>query len=45
MTIMVVDLHKAGRRIKASIALAKGRKVHDKRRKIAERDWRRGKGW
>ncbi|MBF2734843.1 MAG: SsrA-binding protein SmpB [Betaproteobacteria bacterium AqS2] len=45
MTIMVVDLRKAGRKIKAVIALAKGRKLHDKRRKIEERDWRRNKGW
>ena len=41
LTIVVLDLHRNQGKIKASIALAKGKKLHDKRRSIKERELRR----
>ncbi len=43
-TIVPLNLHYKGGRIKADIALAKGKAEHDKRNTIKERDWEREKG-
>lgn len=42
-TIVPLDLHFTRGRIKLAIGLAKGKKVHDKRASIKERDWNRQK--
>ena len=44
LTIVVLDLHRSKGKIKASIALAKGKKLHDKRRSVKERELRRELG-
>ena len=40
-TLIPLNLHFCKGRIKAQIALAKGKKLYDKRKDIAERDWKR----
>ena len=42
-TIVVLDLHWKGNKIKASIATAKGKKEYDKRDTAKKRDWEREK--
>ena len=42
-TLLPIDLHYARGRIKVEIALAKGKKQHDKRETEKERDWDREK--
>lgn len=42
-TLMPLDLHFQGGRIKVEIGLAKGKKQHDKREAEKERDWDREK--
>lgn len=42
-TIVPMNLHWRKNHIKAKIALAKGKKGHDKRETIKERDWQRDK--
>ena len=42
-TIVALDLHWTHNRAKATIALAKGKKLHDKRQSAKERDWNRQK--
>ena len=41
--LVPLDLHYKNGRIKATIALAKGKKLHDKRESAKERDWAREK--
>mgnify|MGYP001361039681 CR=1 FL=1 len=43
-TLVPLDLHYKGGRVKAEIALAKGKKQHDKRETEKKRDWEREKG-
>ena len=43
-TLVPLDLHYKGGRIKAEIALAKGKAQHDKRETEKKRDWEREKG-
>ncbi len=43
-TLVPIDLHFKGGRIKVQIGLAKGKKQHDKRESEKERDWEREKG-
>ena len=43
-TVIPLDLHWTRGRAKLSIALAKGKKDHDKRATIKDRDWQREKG-
>lgn len=43
-TLVPLDLHYKGGRVKASIALAKGKAEHDKRNSEKEKDWNREKG-
>ena len=43
-TLIPLNLHLRHGKIKADIALARGRKQHDKRRVIEERDWKRQQG-
>ena len=43
-TIVPLNLHWKGGRVKADIALAKGKAEHDKRNTIKDRDWEREKG-
>ena len=43
-TLVPLDMHYKGGRIKAEIALAKGKAEHDKRNTEKERDWEREKG-
>ncbi|MGH8541127.1 MAG: SsrA-binding protein SmpB [Stenotrophobium sp.] len=43
-TVVPLDLHWTGGRAKLAIGLAKGKKQHDKRADIKERDWQREKG-
>jgi SsrA-binding protein len=43
-TLIPLDLHWTRGRAKLQIALAKGKKDHDKRETIKERDWQREKG-
>jgi SsrA-binding protein len=43
-TLVPLDLHYKGGRVKAEIALAKGKAEHDKRNTEKERDWEREKG-
>lgn len=42
--LVLLDLHYSRGRIKAQIALAKGKKLHDKRQAEAEKDWKREQG-
>jgi SsrA-binding protein len=42
-TLVPLDLHYSKGRIKLEMGLAKGKKQHDKRAAIAERDWNRDK--
>lgn len=42
-TLVPLDLHFSKGRIKATIGLAKGKKQHDKRDTIKQRDWERDK--
>ena len=42
-TIVPVDLHWFKNRVKIQIAIAKGKKQHDKRATLKERDWNREK--
>ncbi|OGT43220.1 MAG: SsrA-binding protein [Gammaproteobacteria bacterium RIFCSPHIGHO2_12_FULL_40_19] len=42
-TIVPIDLHWFKNRVKINIAIAKGKKEHDKRASIKERDWNREK--
>jgi SsrA-binding protein len=43
-TLVPLDLHYEGGRVKAQIALAKGKAEHDKRNTERKRDWEREKG-
>ncbi|RYG56007.1 MAG: SsrA-binding protein, partial [Alphaproteobacteria bacterium] len=43
-TLVPLDLHYKGGRVKAAIALAKGKAEHDKRNSEKEKDWDREKG-
>ena len=43
-TLVPLNLHWKGGRVKAEIALAKGKAEHDKRNTIKDRDWEREKG-
>ncbi len=43
-TLVPLDLHYKGGRVKAQIALAKGKAQHDKRETEKKRDWEREKG-
>jgi SsrA-binding protein len=43
-TLVPLDLHYKGGRVKATIALAKGKAEHDKRNAEKQRDWDREKG-
>jgi SsrA-binding protein len=43
-TLVPLNLHYKGGRVKAEIALAKGKAVHDKRETEKKRDWEREKG-
>jgi SsrA-binding protein len=43
-TLVPLNLHYTGGRVKAEIGLAKGKAEHDKRNTIKERDWEREKG-
>ena len=43
-TLVPLDLHYQGGRVKATIALAKGKAQHDKRDSEKERDWQREQG-
>lgn len=43
-TVIPLDLHWTRGRAKLSIALAKGKKDHDKRASIKEREWKREQG-
>ena len=42
-TIVPVDLHWFHNRVKIQIAIAKGKKAHDKRAAIKDREWNREK--
>jgi len=43
-TLVPLNLHYKGGLVKAEIALAKGKQLHDKRESEKERDWEREKG-
>lgn len=43
-TMVPLNLHWKGGKVKADIALAKGKAEHDKRHTIKDRDWEREKG-
>lgn len=43
-TLVPLNLHYKGGRVKADIALAKGKAMHDKRETEKKRDWEREKG-
>ena len=43
-TLVPLNLHYKGGRVKADIALAKGKQLHDKRDTEKKRDWEREKG-
>jgi SsrA-binding protein len=43
-TLVPLDLHYKGGRVKAEIALAKGKAEHDKRNTEKKRDWEREHG-
>jgi SsrA-binding protein len=42
-TIVPIDMHWHKNRVKVQIAIAKGKKTHDKRAALKERDWQREK--
>lgn len=42
-TIVILDLHWTRNRVKATVALAKGKKLHDKRQADKQRDWQKQK--
>lgn len=42
-TIVILDLHWTNNRVKALVAIAKGKKQHDKREASKQRDWQREK--
>ena len=42
-TLVPLDLHYSGQRVKLSFGLAKGKKLYDKRQAAKERDWTRQK--
>lgn len=42
-TIVPVNMHWKGARVKLEIAIAKGKKTHDKRQTLKDRDWNRQK--
>ena len=42
-TLVPINLHWKNGRVKCEIALAKGKKLHDKREATAQRDWQRDK--
>lgn len=43
-TLIPLDLHWTRGRAKLAVGLAKGKKLHDKRATVKERDWQREKG-
>jgi SsrA-binding protein len=43
-TIVPLNLHYKGGRVKVDVALAKGKATHDKRETEKKRDWEREKG-
>ena len=43
-TLVPLNLHYKGGRVKADIALAKGKAEHDKRNSMKDKDWEREKG-
>ena len=43
-TLVPLDLHYKGGRVKVEVALAKGKAEHDKRETVKERDWQKEKG-
>jgi SsrA-binding protein len=43
-TLVPLDLHYKGGRVKVTIALAKGKAQHDKRESEREKDWQREQG-
>jgi SsrA-binding protein len=43
-TVVPLNLHYKGGRVKVDIALAKGKAEHDKRHTVKEREWEREKG-
>ena len=43
-TMVLLNLHWKGGRVKVDVALAKGKAEHDKRNTIKDRDWEREKG-
>ena len=44
MAIVVINFHRRHGKIKVDIALGKGKKLHDKRRHLKEREWQRSQG-
>jgi SsrA-binding protein len=44
LTLIPLRIYFKGRRAKVELALARGKKVHDKRETIKERDWKREQG-
>ena len=44
LALVIVDIHRTHGKIKATIALAKGKKEHDKRQAKKEREWSRSQG-
>lgn len=44
LTLIPLNLHLLRGKVKAEIALARGKKQHDKRRTIQEREWKRQQG-
>lgn len=44
LTLVPLNLHIKHGKIKADIALARGKKLHDKRRTVQEREWKRQQG-
>lgn len=44
LTLIPLNLHLTRGKIKADIALARGKKLYDKRRTIQEREWKRQQG-
>jgi SsrA-binding protein len=43
-TLVPLDLHFKGGRIKLAVGLAKGKKMHDKRESVKDKEWEREKG-
>ncbi len=43
LTLIATELYWRGKHVKVKLALAKGKKKHDKRASIKERDWERSK--